>query len=818
MSRRCTVGSCIIIYEREEQKKGTSTLRRRTSKINKQTYIAMDQDNNGNPCNLSSGDDVGLNETRQVDGNFGQKRKRGDDFLSASSTTQIQDAGEAAVESLLLLGQRRKENQKTSIQQQQQQLEDIERYRLQNEQLRELKKQLQEKDEENIKLREENTKLREELEKEKQKHLQTDHSNDDQHKNTLDMYDVSTDTETDNDVHLTSNSAQLSSNSSMEQHQLLNFHQATRVAEVCADTLREEEDAVDDIAIAADANVEQEDEEGDKGDDDDGQLTIRNLAGEDGYLAFCCQNCRCTFKKSAQATLYKCVHSTFGENDCGNMTLFHRSCCCPGRGDKDSGFQSPMQVSRENGFGVHKKKKKTKTKEWSMCEVKKKLDNAKREEAKEANSIYLAAPDSQQYSDPVYVSYCNKFNRRKGQQKSPLRVLELFSGVGSGTQALKRLKIPFEAIHVDHDPIANEVCKFNHNEDGIDHVYIDTFEEIYGTGSEPDDVSVRKFVTDHGPIDLVLAGAPCQEYSGLNANRDANSENAQYLPNVGKLIQKLNEIQMNSFDVKHEVLFLSENVLFKERDGINACYGGISPFEVDAGDLGPVRRRRLYYLNIPVASIGDEARSVSVESVLDDGYGLVETLIDDGNDYNIKANTLLASLTRIDDDRMMKAKLVDQQSADHQSRRTKIIVEPYSVAERERMMGFEAGYVSKPVRNIFNEITMNGLFKPETSVNETYRDFMPDNLWYLRKKINLRCYDLEQEPYFGIKIATPLESKRDLSYFTEEEYCKHLIGNAWSIVTVEHLLRGLVELFPKGMLKTYDACDYAYPWIKRNDE
>ena len=271
---------------------------------------------------------------------------------------------------------------------------------------------------------------------------------------------------------------------------------------------------------------------------------------------------------------------------------------------------------------------------------------------------------------------------------------------------------------------------------------------------------------------------------------------------------------MNSFDVQHEVLFLSENVVFKERDGINACYGGLSPFELDAADLGPCRRRRLYYLNIPVASIGDEARSVSVESILEDGYGLVETLIDDGNDYNIKANTLLASLTRIDDDRMMKAKLSDQQSG-----RTKIIVEPYSVAERERMMGFEAGYVSKPMQRIFKEITMNGVFKPETSsVNETYRDFMPENLWYLRKKINMRCYDLEEaEPYFGIKIATPLESKRDLSYFSEEEYCKHLIGNAWSIVTVEHLLRGLVELFPKDMLKTYDGCN-AYPWRKGKDE
>ena len=86
---------------------------------------------------------------------------------------------------------------------------------------------------------------------------------------------------------------------------------------------------------------------------------------------------------------------------------------------------------------------------------------------------------------------------------------------------------------------------------------------------------------------------------------------------------------MNSFGVRHEVLFLSENVVFKDRDGINACYGGLSPFQIDAADFGPCRRRRLYYLNIPVASKEkyDEAQSVSVESILEDGYGPVETLL-----------------------------------------------------------------------------------------------------------------------------------------------------------------------------------------------
>ena len=187
--------------------------------------------NNGNYCNFGSRDHDGGYNVRLVEGNFfRQKRKRGDDFLSASNP-QIQDGGEVAVESpLVLLGQRsRQEEQTTSKIQQQHQLEDIDRYRLQNEQLRrendELKRQLQERNEENIK-------LREELEQEKQKWLQTDHNNKADQPNTnivptttemVDTHDVSTGSD-DHSTDPENGHVQLSSNSSMEQQQQLNNH------------------------------------------------------------------------------------------------------------------------------------------------------------------------------------------------------------------------------------------------------------------------------------------------------------------------------------------------------------------------------------------------------------------------------------------------------------------------------------------------------------------------------------------------------------------------------------------------------------------
>ena len=206
------------------------------------------------------------------------------------------------------------------------------------------------------------------------------------------------------------------------------------------------------------------------------------------------------------------------------------------------------------------------------------------------------------HSNLAYSEYCKSFQQRT-KTRSPLRVLDLFSGIGSGTVVLKRLGLPIHTIiHVEHDPVAVEVCKYNHNGDGINHVYIETFEDIYGTNDEPDDEQVKAMVDSYGSIDLVLSGAPCQNYSGLNASRDQASANAQYLKKVGWLCKKLDEIQKESKN--DNVLFLSENVVFKERDEINCCYAdhedGLTPICVDARDFGPVKRNRLYWVNVSI--------------------------------------------------------------------------------------------------------------------------------------------------------------------------------------------------------------------------
>lgn len=157
-------------------------------------------------------------------------------------------------------------------------------------------------------------------------------------------------------------------------------------------------------------------------------------------------------------------------------------------------------------------------------------------------------------------------------------------------------------VHVEHDPVAVYVCQFNHDNDGIMHHYVETFEEIYGVNDEPDVNLITALVAKYGPFDLVLSGAPCQNYSGLNASRDQTSENAQYLKKVGHLIQKLDHIQgLNG--IKDPVLFLSENVVFKEHEDIDKAYSDLSPIRLDAKDFGPAKRNRLYWINVSLCRV-----------------------------------------------------------------------------------------------------------------------------------------------------------------------------------------------------------------------
>mmetsp|Transcript_4758 Transcript_4758/g.10215 ORF Transcript_4758/g.10215 Transcript_4758/m.10215 type:complete len:375 (+) Transcript_4758:131-1255(+) len=368
-------------------------------------------------------------------------------------------------------------------------------------------------------------------------------------------------------------------------------------------------------------------------------------------------------------------------------------------------------------------------------------------------------------------------------------------------------------VHVEHDPVAVEVCKANHQNDGISHQYIKTFEEVYGADDEADHTVVVELIAKYGPFDLVLSGSPCQSYTGLNALRDPTSENAQYLLKVGRLIQKLDDIQMGSRNVKDNVLFLSENVVFKDHNEVDQCYGGLPPVRLDAKDFGPCKRNRFYWINLRLrssAQIKDVAAGLSLDGFLDEGYGAVARLLQGEDEENmpIKSNSFLASLSNIDDDRMVKYKL-DGTSG----RKKKYHIETYSITEREKMMGLPAGYVERPVGRLFNELAQKAFVLPESSAEyKTYRDFLPRDYWHFRRECQFKFLPKSEAPFFQLALSSPLEGKSQLAFYEDKQYCKHLIGNGWSIPVIEYLLGSLPELFSSDALVMYDKYNTPYPW------
>lgn len=269
---------------------------------------------------------------------------------------------------------------------------------------------------------------------------------------------------------------------------------------------------------------------------------------------------------------------------------------------KSDDYASPLEAAIRSSFTKVAKKKNIAR---PLSDIAKKYNIARAMETRRHNEDFDIAIDSILETNPDYVSSREKFQQRVTSKslRHPLRVLDLFSGIGSSAVVLKKLRLPLHTmVHIEHDPVARFVCEYNHKNDGINHVYFNTFEEVFGEEVEFDDRKVLDLIVQHGPFDLVLAGAPCQNYSEVNAYRTTKKANAQYLPRVGTLIKLMDELQEKHMNKKEKILFMSENVVFAKSENIWPFYGfdshGLCPIRLDAKDFSPMTRNRFYWTNV----------------------------------------------------------------------------------------------------------------------------------------------------------------------------------------------------------------------------
>jgi site-specific DNA-cytosine methylase len=194
---------------------------------------------------------------------------------------------------------------------------------------------------------------------------------------------------------------------------------------------------------------------------------------------------------------------------------------------------------------------------------------------------------------------------------------------------------------------------------------------------------------------VVLGGPPCSDFSRVNAYRQGiDGAQGQYLERLGKLVTF---IQRHELQRGKKVFFLVENVLLsgddlhRARQAFGVTFG---PLEVDAMYVSPCHRRRFFFTNIKQTEDFDYGAKILPETCLEDGYQLGSTYVDP--DTIAHCNTFMASLSRIDDERMDIFK--KQQQPDGKVR---FVKRKINVSEREKMMGYPVGYVSDPINMLY---------------------------------------------------------------------------------------------------------------------
>ena len=139
----------------------------------------------------------------------------------------------------------------------------------------------------------------------------------------------------------------------------------------------------------------------------------------------------------------------------------------------------------------------------------------------------------------------------------------------------------------------------------------------------------------------------------------------------------------------------------------------------------------------------------------------------------------------------------------------------YSVADRESLLGYSAGYVEKPVTLLFDKL--NVLFHSENWLDDLFM-----NKWdydeiieFSGRNYKFGCNNCN-DPSVSVKIGTAEKNgKGNTLYFLDRDgYCKRLLGNGYSIPVVEHLMRPLKDLFSE---KEYSNADYRFTWQSDSD-
>jgi DNA-cytosine methyltransferase len=173
-----------------------------------------------------------------------------------------------------------------------------------------------------------------------------------------------------------------------------------------------------------------------------------------------------------------------------------------------------------------------------------------------------------------------------------VNVLSLFDGISCGKLALERAKIKVTNYYASEiDKYAIKVSKANHS--GI--IYIGDVRNVTWFGLPP--------------IDLLLAGSPCQGFSFAGKGLNFEDERSKLFFDFVRILKEIKP-----------KYFLLENVLMKkEHENIITEHLGVKPFMINSSLLSAQSRKRNYWTNIPNITQPKD-KKIMLKDIIEDGF------------------------------------------------------------------------------------------------------------------------------------------------------------------------------------------------------
>ena len=568
---------------------------------------------------------------------------------------------------------------------------------------------------------------------------------------------------------------------------------------------------------------------------------------EEKKIHFCCFDCKCSEERRAKY----CNGVPF---QASQDSFWHRTCCHKIRTVKSNSVAEIDWAMQELSKRMSRETDETvavvpKTRLLNLSEIEPIYCNYKtRQEAQTQNdNMGTPSPVGVLQTNNEYIRMQRLFEeRRDTKAQERLRgavVVDAFAGMGTGIVALKRLGIGIQAVvHVEKDRVASHVYRSNHDhfydpsleDDDIEHICYKDFAAFLKKG-------LLEIVDHFGRIDIVIAGPPCSDFSAVNGNREGlDGKHGKFMKYTAKLIKTLRDVQTTDF------FYVIENVPLQNDISVPLEMGDRQqvcdllnhpwdPVELDAQYFSPCKRKRVFYSNIPLAhhDLGDSlASALTGSDCLEDGFVLPCHVVEP--ELRAKANTFMASLGRLDD-KLSNAMVVVKKD---QLRPGKFIQRTFTCDERADMMGFPKGYL-QPVFELFEHIsfamqqhdqrvgdywrgnrTRNGQDTGVPVLDPKYHPFSGG----CNGESNGFRFDLDEETLeLKLKMAPPKPcnkknkktKERPSQYYTAEQYAKRLLGNAFSVPVMEHLLKPLQPFFKT---RTYPGYPYQFAWAGKLQE